>query len=121
MVNLIYSISPRHTDEYYARKAREAAAMKPYRICFKDVGGMLTPERTYTLARLILENVGDVPVEFHAHCNNGLAPFNVLEAVKAGIRIVHTSIPPLANGSAQPSVFNVVQQSARSRLQTAGQ
>src|SRR5207253_8984979 len=25
-----------------------------------------------------------------------------------GIRIVHTSVPPLANGSAQPSVFNVV-------------
>ena len=108
VVNLIYSISPRHTDEYYARKAREAAAMKPYRLCFKDVAGMLTPDRTYSLAKLILANVGDVPVEFHAHCNNGLAPFNVLEAVKAGIRIVHTAIPPLANGSAQPSVFNVV-------------
>ena len=38
VVNLIYSISPRHTDEYYARKAREAAAMKPYRICFQRRG-----------------------------------------------------------------------------------
>ena len=107
VVNVIYSISPRHTDEYYARKARQAAAMKPYRICFKDVGGMLTPERTRTLVRLVLDNAGDIPVEFHAHCNNGLAPFNVLEAVKEGIRIVHTSVPPLANGSAQPSIFNV--------------
>jgi oxaloacetate decarboxylase (Na+ extruding) subunit alpha len=108
VVNLIYSVSPRHTDEYYARKAREAAAMKPYRICFKDVGGMLTPDRTRTLVKLIRQNVGDATLEFHAHCNNGLAPFNLLEAVKAGIRIVHTSVPPLANGSAQPSVFNVV-------------
>jgi oxaloacetate decarboxylase alpha subunit len=108
VVNIIYSISPRHTDEYYARKAREAAAMKPYRLCFKDVAGMLNPERAQRLAKLILENAGDIPVEFHAHCNNGLAPFNLLEVVKAGIRIVHTSIPPLANGSAQPSVFNVV-------------
>ncbi len=108
VVNIIFSISPRHTDEYYARKAREAAAMKPYRLCFKDVAGMLTPDRTFTLAKLILENANGIPVEFHAHCNNGLAPFNVLEAVKAGIHIVHTSIPPLANGSAQPSVFNVV-------------
>jgi oxaloacetate decarboxylase alpha subunit len=107
VVNIIYSISPRHTDEYYARKAREAAAMKPYRVCFKDVGGMLTPERTRTLAQLVLDNAAGVPVEFHAHCNNGLGPFNVLEAVKQGIRIVHTSVPPLANGSAQPSVFNV--------------
>ena len=107
VMNLIYSISPRHTDEYYAQKARDAAALKPYRLCFKDVGGMLTPERTRTLVRLIKQNAGDVPLEFHAHCNNGLAPFNLLEAVKEGIRIVHTAVPPLANGSSQPSVFNV--------------
>ena len=68
---------------------------------------MLTPERTRALVKLIRENVGDSVLEFHAHCNNGLAPFNVLEAVKEGIRIVHTSVPPLANGSAQPSVFTV--------------
>jgi oxaloacetate decarboxylase alpha subunit len=108
VVNLIYAISPRHTDEYYAQKARDAAALQPYRLCFKDVGGMLTPERTRTLVRLIKQNVGDTPLEFHAHCNNGLAPFNLLEAVKEGVRIVHTAIPPLANGSSQPSVFNVV-------------
>jgi len=107
VMNLIYSISPRHTDEYYAQKARAAAALHPYRICFKDVGGMLTPERTRTLVRLIKQNIGDTPLEFHAHCNNGLAPFNLLEAVKEGVRIVHTAIPPLANGSSQPSVFNV--------------
>ncbi|HEX7231604.1 MAG TPA: biotin carboxyl carrier protein [Candidatus Binatia bacterium] len=108
VMNLIYSISPRHTDEYYAQKARDAAAVKPYRLCFKDVGGMLTPERTRELVRLIKQNIGDVPLEFHAHCNNGLGPFNLLEAVKEGVRIVHTAIPPLANGSSQPSVFNVV-------------
>jgi oxaloacetate decarboxylase alpha subunit len=107
VMNLIYSISPRHTDEYYTQRARDAAALRPYRICFKDVGGMLTPERTRTLMRLIKQNIGATPLEFHAHCNNGLAPFNLLEAVKEGVRIVHTAIPPLANGSSQPSVFNV--------------
>jgi oxaloacetate decarboxylase alpha subunit len=107
VMNLIYAISPRHTDEYYAQKARDAAALKPYRLCFKDVGGMLTPERTRALVRLIKQNAPDVTLEFHAHCNNGLAPFNLLEAVKEGIRVVHTAIPPLANGSSQPSVFNV--------------
>ena len=44
VANLIYSVSPRHTDEYYAKKSKEAAAAKPWRICFKDVGGLLTPE-----------------------------------------------------------------------------
>jgi oxaloacetate decarboxylase alpha subunit len=107
VVNLIYSVSPRHTDEYYAAKAREAASIRPYRICFKDVGGLLTPERARTLIPAILQNAGDVPVEYHAHCNNGLAPICYLEAVKLGITTLHTSIPPLANGSSQPSVLNV--------------
>jgi oxaloacetate decarboxylase alpha subunit len=107
IVNLIYSVSPRHNDDYYAKKAREAAAIKPYRICFKDVGGLLTPERARTLLPAILQNAGDVPVEYHAHCNNGLAPLCYLEAVKLGITALHTAVPPLANGSSQPSIFNV--------------
>jgi len=107
VVNLIYSVSPRHTDEYYAQKAREAAAIKPICICFKDVGGLLTLDRARTLIPIVLENVGDTPVEFHAHCNNGLAPLCYLEAVELGMTTLHTAIPPLANGSGQPSVFNV--------------
>jgi len=107
VVNLIYSVSPRHTDEYYATKAREAAAIRPYRICFKDVGGLLTPERARRLIPAILRNAGAVPVEYHAHCNNGLAPLCYLEAVKLGIKTLHTAIPPLANGSSQPSLLNV--------------
>jgi oxaloacetate decarboxylase alpha subunit len=107
IVNLIYTVSPRHTDEYYAQKAREAAAILPYRICFKDVGGLLMPERARTLLPAILQNAGNVPVEYHAHCNNGLAPLCYLEAVKLGVTALHTSVPPLANGSSQPSILNV--------------
>ena len=107
VVNLIYSVSPRHSDDYYADKARQAASIRPYRICFKDVGGLLTPERARTLLPAILKNAGDVPVEYHAHCNNGLATLCYLEAVKLGITTLHTAIPPLANGSSQPSVLNV--------------
>jgi len=107
VANLIYSVSPRHTDEYYAERARQAAAMKPYRVCFKDVGGLLTPERARALIPIVQKNVGAVPLEFHAHCNNSLAPLNYMEAIKLGLTTLHTGIPPLANGSAQPSVLTV--------------
>jgi oxaloacetate decarboxylase alpha subunit len=116
VANLIYTVSPRHTDAYYARKACEAAAIKPYRICFKDVGGLLTPERARALIRLIKQNIGDFPLEFHAHCNTGQAPLCYLEAVKLGVHTLHTSIPPLANGSGQPSIFNIAK-----NLRTLGQ
>jgi len=107
IVNFIYTVSPRHTDEYYAQKARDAAAIRPYRICLKDVGGLLTPERARTLLPAILQNAGAVAVEYHAHCNNGLAPLCYLEAVKLGVTALHTAVPPLANGSSQPSILNV--------------
>ena len=107
IVNLIYSVSPRHTDDYYAQKTREAASIDPYRICFKDVGGLLTPARARTLIPVIMQNAGAVPVEYHAHCNNGLAPLCYIEAVKHGITALHTAVPPLANGSSQPSMFNI--------------
>jgi oxaloacetate decarboxylase alpha subunit len=107
VINIIYSVSPRHTDAYYAERARQAAAIQPYRICFKDVGGLLTPDRARTLIGLIQQNIGNVPLEFHGHCNNGLGPFNYLEAMKLGVDTLHTAIPPLANGSSQPSIFNI--------------
>jgi oxaloacetate decarboxylase alpha subunit len=107
VINLIYSVSPRHTDEYYVDRATAAAAIKPYRICFKDVGGLLTPERVRELLPKILKAVGKTPVEFHCHCNNGLGPLNVLEVVKLGVTHIHAAIPPLAHGSSNPSVFNV--------------
>jgi oxaloacetate decarboxylase alpha subunit len=107
VLNVIYSESPKHTDAYFVERARQAAALNPWRICFKDVGGLLTPERTRQVARLIRGAVGDIPLEFHAHSNNGLAPINALEAAKEGIQYIHTAIPPLAHGTSQPSVFNV--------------
>jgi oxaloacetate decarboxylase alpha subunit len=107
VINIIYAVSPRHTDEYYAERARQAAVIKPYRICFKDVGGLLTPDRAGALIPLVQKNIGAVPLEFHGHCNNGLGPFNYLEAIKLGVNTLHTAIPPLANGSSQPSIFNI--------------
>ena len=107
IVNLIYSVSPVHTDEYYAERCRQAVTLKPFRLCLKDPGGLLTPERVRTLVPAIFANAGGIEVELHSHCTTGLGPLVALEAVKLGIRIVNTGVPPLADGSALPSIFNV--------------
>ena len=107
VVNLIYSVSPRHTDEYYAERTRQAASLPVYRLCLKDPGGLLTPERTRALVPVILENCNGKYVEFHTHCTTGLGPLCCLEAIKAGITTINAAIPPLANGSSNPSLFNV--------------
>jgi oxaloacetate decarboxylase alpha subunit len=107
IINLIYSVSPVHTDDYYAERCRQAVTLKPFRLCLKDPGGLLTPERTRTLVPVVLANAAGIPVELHSHCTTGLGPLVALEAVKLGIKIVNTGIPPLADGSALPSIFNV--------------
>ncbi|MBX5467726.1 MAG: hypothetical protein K6U14_09595, partial [Firmicutes bacterium] len=48
-VALAYTLSPRHTDAYYAEKARQVLAFAPDAVYLKDQGGLLTPERVRTL------------------------------------------------------------------------
>ncbi|MBI2957416.1 MAG: hypothetical protein HYY32_01105 [Chloroflexi bacterium] len=107
-VPMVFAITPLHTDEWYTRKAAEIAqSLKPDNIWIKDSMGLLTPERTRTLVPAILTGIGDIPLGFHSHCNTGLAPLCYLEAVRLGARVVHTCLPPLANGTSLASAFNV--------------
>lgn len=104
---LSYTISPRHTDEYYAQKTRELLPFKPDVIYLKDQGGLLTLDRLRTLLPVIVTNANGIPIELHSHCTTGLAEIVYLEALQLGVRTLHTAVPPLANGSGQPSVFSV--------------
>jgi oxaloacetate decarboxylase alpha subunit len=107
IINLIYTVSPRHTDEYYANKIREAIALGIYRVIFKDPGGILTPERTRTVVPAVLKAAGKTTVELHTHCTTGLGILCCLEAIKAGMVHINAAVPPLANGSGNPSIFAV--------------
>ncbi len=106
---LPYSVSPVHTDELYASKAREFIERAGVdAIMLKDAGGLLTPDRVRTLVPAIKKAIGDVTLELHTHCTTGLGPLVTLEGVKVGADQIHTSIAPLANGAAQPSMQTTV-------------
>ncbi len=104
---LSYSISPRHTDESYIQKTKALVPLKPDVIYLKDQGGLLTIDRIRTLIPAIVDNADGIPFELHSHCTTGLAPSVYAEAIKLGVTVLHTGVPPLADGSAQPSVLNV--------------
>lgn len=109
IINLIYSVSPKHTDEYYAERTRQAASLKPWRLCLKDPGGLLTPERTRALIPIMYKSAPGIPLELHTHCTTGLGGLCALEAIKLGVKSINTAIPPLANASSNPSLYNVAQ------------
>ena len=109
VVALSYTISPVHTDDYYASKADEIAENPDVdTIYLKDQGGLLTPERVRTLIPAIQPNLHGKPFEIHSHCTTGLALQVYREAIRLGVDTVHTAIPPLADGTSQPSIFDVL-------------
>ena len=95
---LAYTFSPVHTDHYYANKAKELVAHGVDAIFVKDASGLLRPERVATLFPAIKKVIGAMPLQVHTHCNSGLAPYVVLQAVEHGAEVVHTATSTLANG-----------------------
>jgi oxaloacetate decarboxylase alpha subunit len=104
LAGLVYSISPVHTDSYYAARAREIAASADVDVLnLKDPGGLLTPERARTLVPALLTAAPTLPLEVHSHCTATMAPLVYLESVRLGASFVCTAVKPLANGTSQPS------------------
>ncbi|MCF8142294.1 MAG: pyruvate carboxylase subunit B [Deltaproteobacteria bacterium] len=108
VVPLVYSLSPVHTDEFYAKKTAEMMrTLNPDYVMIKDSIGLLTPERVKTLVPMIKGEIGDLPLEMHSHCTTGLAPLCCLDSVKLGVGIIDTCVSPLANGPSHPSIENM--------------
>lgn len=100
---MLFSSSPHHTDEYYAARARELAALDVDAIEIEDASGVLTPERTRSLCKVVKKAIGKKRLELHFHNNTGLAPLNYIEGIEQGADTIHTICRPLANGVAHPS------------------
>ena len=97
-----YTLSPVHTDEYYAGVTRRIITLGVDSFIIKDASGLLTPDRIRTLVPAVKACVGDVPLEIHSHCRGGLAELCYLEAVPLGVDILHTAISPMAGGDSLP-------------------
>jgi oxaloacetate decarboxylase alpha subunit len=103
VVGFVYSLSPIHTDGYYAECARrieEASQGAIDALYIKDPGGLLTPERLASLVPAIRSRLARLEIhEIHTHCNTGLAPRVLLDAADMGIAGLHCALDPVANGA----------------------
>jgi pyruvate/oxaloacetate carboxyltransferase/biotin carboxyl carrier protein len=112
---LMYTSSPAHTKEHWAQKTRLLAEAKDCvdRIMIEDASGVITPEGTRDLVSTVQKNCEGLPLEFHSHCNSGLAPLCYLEAIQSGVTTVHTAVAPLANGTSLPAAETVIRNARR--------
>jgi oxaloacetate decarboxylase (Na+ extruding) subunit alpha len=107
---LVFTESPIHDDAHYEARARALAASPLIdRLYVKDPGGLLSPQRAQALIPKVLAAIaGRKPFELHSHCTLGFAPYSYVEAVKAGVGVIHTAVRPAANGTSQPSAEQTI-------------
>lgn len=104
-----YSVSPIHTDEHFADKARRFVELDVDGILIVDASGMMTGKAAASLVAAIDRAIGGAkPIEFYVHCATGTAHDAYRAAMQSGVRTVTTSAEPLANGDSQPPTRDIV-------------
>lgn len=114
-----YYISPRHQLEgYFEEKTKLMAAYEPTSMYIKDAGGLLDIDSIREVLPIVKKHSNGLPLELHSHCTTGMADAVYAEAMKLGFRTFHVAIPPMAEGTAQPSVLNTVDNAKHLGLDT---
>jgi len=114
---VVYTLSPVHTDDYFARKTRELIKLGVDAVFIKDPSGLLTPERAQTLVPALKAVCGALPLHLHSHCLTGLAPHTACRAIQLGVDVVHTATSTLANGASHPATETFVNNARRGGFQ----
>jgi oxaloacetate decarboxylase alpha subunit len=101
---IMFTLSPVHTDAYYAQKAAALAAIPEVdTLLLYDTAGVLEKERLSTLLPAIVEEARGKPIEFHANNLMGQSAKAYLDSLALGVSILHTASRPMANGPSVPS------------------
>lgn len=99
---IVYTISPIHNIESYARLGKSMEDMGVNSICIKDMAGILSPKDAFEIVKALKETVS-IPVFLHTHSTTGLGPMTLLKAVEAGADGIDTAISSFSGGTSQPA------------------
>lgn len=105
--SVVYTESPVHTPDLYAKLAKELQQMGCDSICIKDMGGIISPTMAFDLVTSVKKAV-NLPIELHSHYTSGMAGTAYFKAVEAGVDILDTALSPLAMGTSQPATETIV-------------
>lgn len=107
--SVMFTMSPVHTDEYYADKVDKLAASDDIdTILLYDTAGVLEKERLTTLLPAIVAKARGKPIEFHSNNILGQSGKAYLDSIPLGVSILHTASRPMANGPSVPSTESLI-------------
>ena len=78
------------------------------RIMLPDTLGILDPESTYRFCRTMVERYPSVSFDFHPHNDYDFAAANAFEAVKAGVKGLHTTVNGLGERTGNLAVSSAI-------------
>jgi oxaloacetate decarboxylase alpha subunit len=99
---IVYTTSPIHNMESYAKLGIQLEKMGVNSICIKDMAGIMTPKAAFDLIST-LKSAVKLPIFLHTHCTTGLGPITLLKAVEAGVDGIDTAISSFSGGTSQPA------------------
>jgi D-citramalate synthase len=73
-----------------------------------DTLGILNPDETFAFCREMIETYPEMAFDFHAHNDYDLAVANVYQALKAGIRCIHTTVNGLGERAGNVPLSSVI-------------
>jgi pyruvate carboxylase len=99
------------TLDYYLGIAKKlmTSEFPPHILAIKDMSGQLKPEAATLLISALRKAYPQVPIHLHMHNTGGYGVQTLVAATAAGVHMVDTAIPPLADGTSQPSMVDFVE------------
>lgn len=103
-----WSNGMRNSRDYVHFMVSQLKQMNIRRIMLPDTLGILNPDEAYAFCREMIDTYPDVAFDFHAHNDYDLAIANVFNAIKAGIRCVHTTVNGLGERAGNAPLSSVI-------------
>jgi D-citramalate synthase len=97
-----------HSEEYVYYMIDSLQNDNIKRFMLPDTLGILDPEQTYRFCKKMIDRYPHLHFDFHSHNDYDLAVANVFEAVRAGIRGVHTTINGLGERAGNAPLSSVI-------------
>ena len=78
------------------------------RFMLPDTLGIFNPDQTYTFCKKIVDAYPELHFDFHAHNDYDLSVANVLAAVKAGVKGIHSTVNGLGERAGNAPLSSIV-------------
>ena len=97
-----------HSPEYVFFMMDALSKLSIRRFMLPDTLGILTPMQTGDFCRRMIERYPDVHFDFHAHNDYDLAVANVLAAVDAGVKGIHSTVNGLGERAGNAPLSSIL-------------